>query len=285
MNEETSRRTAVVTGGGGAIGRAIAIALARPSGGGGARPGRGHDIALWDLDGRALDASRSAVREAAPGEAAPGEAAPDVLVSTHALDLTDDAAVAAAAEATVERHGGIDVLVNCAGVFYLTPIDDLDMAAWDRMLAINLRAPVTCIRACLASLAEAGAERGAGAIVNVSSISAVVARQANLAYSASKAALVRVTRDLALDLADRGIRVNAITPGSTDTPMIRSYDDPDAMREAMLRGSLDKYRIGIPLGRLATPEDHAAAVAFLVSDSARHVTGQNLVIDGGQTLA
>lgn len=274
MNEETPRRTAVVTGGGGAIGRAIAGALAaRP--GGGSRPGPGHDVALWDLDGRALDAARSAIREAAP----------EALVSTRALDLTDDAAVAAAAKATVERHGGIDVLVNCAGVFYLTPVDDLDMAAWDRMLAINLRAPVACIRACLAPLAEAGAERGAAAIVNVSSISAVVARQANLAYSASKAALVRVTRDLALDLAGRGIRVNAITPGSTDTPMIRSYDDPDAMREAMLRGSLEKYRIGIPLGRLATPEDHAAAVAFLVSDAARHVTGQNLVIDGGQTLA
>ena len=273
MSEETPRRSAVVTGGGGAIGRAIAIALA----GGGHRrhpdPGHGpdHDVALWDLDARALDASRAAVGEAAPG----------ALVSTHAFDLTDDSAVAAAAEATVGRHGGIDVLVNCAGVFHLTPVDGLDLAAWDRMLAINLRAPVACIRACLAPLAE----RGAGAIVNVSSISAVVARQANLAYSASKAALLRVTRDLALDLAGRGIRVNAITPGSTDTPMIRSYEDPDAMREAMLRGSLEKYRIGIPLGRLATPEDHAAAVAFLVSDAARHVTGQNLVIDGGQTLA
>ena len=96
-------------------------------------------------------------------------------------------------------------------------------------------------------------ERGGGAIVNIASISAVVARQANLAYSASKAALVRVTRDLGLDLAQHRIRVNAITPGSTDTPMIRNYDDPDAMREAMLRGSLEKYRIGIPLGRLATP--------------------------------
>ena len=261
MNETTSRRTAVVTGGGGAIGRAIAIALA----------GHGHDLALWDLDGAALDASGAAVGDTHPGS----------LVSTHVLDLTDDEAIGAAAEATVERHGGIDVLVNCAGVFYLTPIDDLDLTAWDRMLAINLRAPVSCIRACLPSLVE----RGGGAIVNVSSISAVVARQANLAYSASKAALVRVTRDLALDLARHRIRVNAITPGSTDTPMIRNYDDPDAMREAMLRGSLEKYRIGIPLGRLATPEDHAAAVAFLVSGDARHITGQNLVIDGGQTLA
>ena len=261
MSEETLRRIAMVTGGGGSIGRAIAIAIA----------GDGHDLALWDLDESALGASRAAIREAHP----------EAVVSTHALDLTDDGAVAAAAAATVDRHGGIDVLVNCAGVFYLTPIDDLDLAAWDRMLAINLRAPVSCIRACLPSMAA----RGGGAIVNISSISAVVARQANLAYSASKAALLRVTRDLALDLAERGIRVNAITPGSTDTPMIRNYDDPDAMREAMLRGSLEKYRIGIPLGRIATPEDHAAAVAFLVSADARHVTGQNLVIDGGQTLA
>ena len=261
MSETTLRRAAVVTGGGGVIGRAIAIALA----------GDGHDIALWDLDEEALDASRAAIADAHPG----------AVVSTHALDLTDDGAVTAVAATTVARHGGVDVLVNCAGVFYLIPIDDLDMAAWDRMLAINLRAPVACIRACLPAMVE----RGAGAIVNVSSISAVVARQANLAYSASKAALLRVTRDLALDLAAHGIRVNAITPGSTDTPMIRNYDDPDAMREAMLRGSLEKYRIGIPLGRLATPEDHAAAVAFLVSDAARHMTGQNLVIDGGQTLA
>ena len=261
MSEETPRRTAIVTGGGGHIGRAIAITLA----------GDGHDIALWDLDGDALDASRGAIVGTHP----------DTMVSTHAFDLTDDGAVNGAAATTVARHDGIDVLVNCAGVFYLTPIDDLDMAAWDRMLGINLRAPVVCIGACLPSMVE----RGGGAIVNIASISAVVARQANLAYSASKAALVRVTQDLALDLADRGIRVNAITPGSTDTPMIRNYDDPDAMREAMLRGSLEKYRIGIPLGRLATPEDHAAAVAFLVSDASRHMTGQNLVIDGGQTLA
>ena len=261
MSEENGRRTAVVTGGGGAIGRAIALALADD----------GHDVALWDLDGVALDATRAAIVGAHP----------EAIVSTHALDLTDDRAVTAAAAATANRHGGIDVLVNCAGVFYLTPIADLDMAAWDRMLGINLRAPVSCVRACLPSMIE----RGGGAIVNIASISAVVARQANLAYSASKAALVRVTQDLGLDLAEHGIRVNAITPGSTDTPMIRNYEDPDAMREAMLRGSLEKYRIGIPLGRLATPEDHAAAVAFLVSDAARHMTGQNLVIDGGQTLA
>lgn len=261
MSEEKVRRVAVVTGGGGVIGRAIAIALA----------GDGHEIALWDLDRGALDASRASICKAHP----------DAVVSTHAFDLTDDGAVTTAAATSASQHGGIDVLVNCAGVFYLTPIDDLDMAAWDRMLGINLRAPVMCIRACLPSMIE----RGGGAIVNIASISAVVARQANLAYSASKAALVRVTRDLGLDLAPHGIRVNAITPGSTDTPMIRNYDDPDAMREAMLRGSLEKYRIGIPLGRLAIPEDHAAAVAFLVSDAARHMTGQNLVIDGGQTLA
>ena len=188
MSEESARPAAVVTGGGGAIGRAIALALAS----------RGHDIALWDLDEGALDASRTAIEDERP----------DAAVSTHALDLTDDGAVDAGAGATAARHGGIDVLVNCAGVFYLTPIDDLDMAAWDRMLGINLRAPVACVRACLPSMVE----RGGGAIVNISSISAVVARQANLAYSASKAALLRVTRDLALDLAEHGIRVNAITP-------------------------------------------------------------------------
>jgi 2,3-dihydro-2,3-dihydroxybenzoate dehydrogenase len=249
----------VVTGGGGEIGRAISLALARS----------GHDIAVWDLKQDAAAETAGLVEEAGR------------IASVHVLDLTDDAAVAAAARETHDRHGSIDVLVNNAGIFGLTPIVDLDLALWDKVLGTNLRAAVVCARECVPVMIA----RGSGAIVNISSISAVVSRLYNLAYGAAKAALLQVTRDLALELAEHGIRVNAVTPGSTDTAMIRQYDDPEAMRQAMLHGSLEKYRIGIPLKRLAEPADHAAAVAFLVSDAARHITGQNIVIDGGQTLA
>jgi 2,3-dihydro-2,3-dihydroxybenzoate dehydrogenase len=259
MANTTDRKTAIVTGGGGAIGGTVALTMAEND----------YDLAIWDVEEATARATAEKVGKTG------------ARVTVHALDLTDDEAIEEAANATHAAHGSIDVLVNNAGIFGLTPIVDLDLAYWDRVMAINLRAPVVCVRACVPTMI---AQRS-GCIINISSISAVVARQDNLAYAAAKAALLRVTQDLALDLAPYGIRANSITPGSTDTPMIRNYDDPDAMRQAMLNGSLEKFRIGIPLKRLAMPEDHAAAIAFLVSDKARHITGQNIVIDGGQTLA
>lgn len=264
MGNADERRTAIVTGGGGAIGGAIAVALAET----------GYDLAIWDIKEAGGRATAAKVEAAAADTAS-------VRATVHPLDLTDDEAIAEAAASTLAAHGSIDVLVNNAGIFGVTPIVDLDMDYWDRVMAINLRAAVVCVRACVPAMIA----QHSGCIINISSISAVVARRDNLAYAAAKAALLRVTSDLAFDLAEHGIRANSITPGSTDTPMIRNYDDPDAMRQAMLEGSLEKFRIGIPLKRLAMPEDHAAAIVFLVSDKARHITGQNIVIDGGQTLA
>ena len=109
------------------------------------------------------------------------------------------------------------------------------------------------------------------------------ARLHNGAYAAAKEGLLGLTKVLAIELAAHRIRVNAISPGSTRTDLMDTYDDE--MLEGILRGSLEKYRIGIPLGRFADPADHADAVAFLVSDAASHITGQNLFTDGGQTLA
>ena len=250
MTGSAHRRTAIVTGAGGAIGRAIAKELAW----------RGYDIAVWDVLEDVSQATAEEVEKLGS------------KTTVCVLDLTDDDAIAEAAESTIVEHGSIDVLINGAGIFGLSPVVDLDLSYWDRVMAINLRAPVVCVRACVPFMIE----QRSGCIVNISSISAVVARLDNLAYAAAKAALLRVTQDLAFDLARHGIRSNA---------MIRNYDDPDAMRQSMLDGSLEKFRIGIPLQRLAEPTDHAAAVAFLVSDEARHITGQNIVIDGGQTLA
>ena len=125
--------------------------------------------------------------------------------------------------------------------------------------------------------------RERGAIVNVVSNVVAAARLHNGAYAAAKSGLLGLTRVLALELAPHRIRVNAISPGSTRTELMDTYDDD--MLESLLKGNLERYRIGIPLGRFADPADHAGVVAFLVSDSAAHITGQNLFTDGGQTLA
>jgi NAD(P)-dependent dehydrogenase (short-subunit alcohol dehydrogenase family) len=256
-----SNRVVVVTGAGGAFGRAICVALAAD----------GCEVAVWDQDREGAEATAHALR-AAGGRA-----------SVQAFDITDDAAVSKAVLATKAEHGGIDALVNNAGIYQLTPIIGLDLTVWDRTMAVNLRAAVVCIRECVPLMIE----RGGGAIVNLSSLSGIMARLSGLAYSASKAALLRVTSDLALELAGHNIRVNAISPGSTNTRMLDSYPYPDraTTMKAIMRGNLEKYRIGIPLGRLAEPEDHAGVVAFLLSDASRHITGQNIVIDGGQSLA
>ena len=248
---------AVVAGGGGGIGRAICAALAEAA----------YDLSIWDI-------SDARAHETAKIVEARGRSA-----SVRVLDIADERPIQEAASATLAHHGTIDVLVNAAGILQLTPIGNLDFADWDRVIAINLRAPVACINACVPAMKQ---QRG-GAIVNVVSNVVVAARLHNGAYAAAKGGLLAATKVFALELSQFGIPVNAVSPGSTSSPMLDQYDD--AMRDAILKGSLEKYRVGIPLGRLAAPEDTAAAVLFLASDAARHVTGQNLLVDGGQTLA
>lgn len=248
---------AVVAGGGGGMGKAICGALAEA----------GHDVSIWDID---EDLAQAAVGHVeSRGRKA----------SVQVFDLADEALVEAGASETIARHGSIDVLVNAAGILRLTPIDGMDFADWDRVMAVNLRAPVACMRACVPAMKA----RRSGAIVNLVSNVVAAARLHNAAYAAAKAGLLAVTQVLALELGEHGIRVNAVSPGSTTSPMLEQYDE--AMMDAILKGSLEKFRIGIPLGRLAAPEDTAAAVAFLASDAAKHITGQNLFVDGGQTLA
>ncbi len=255
MNERG--KIAVVTGGGKGIGQAIALGLARA----------GHAVSIWDLDEAAANATAEAI------------AAIGVRGHTRSFDLTDDRATAAAAAATLDKLGRIDVLVNNAGIMRLTPIEGLSMADWDLVIATNLRAPATCMRECVPAMIAAGG----GSIVNVASNVVIAARVGNAAYTAAKAGLLGLTRVAALELAKNGIRVNSISPGSTKTDLMKLYDDK--MLQDILKGSTEKHRIGIPLGCFAALEDHANAVVFLVSDAARHITGQNLVIDGGQTLA
>jgi len=250
-------KVAVVTGGGKGIGQAIALGLARA----------GHAVSIWDLDESAARATAEAIT------------AIGVRGHTRSFDLTNDRATAAAAAATLDKLGRIDALVNNAGIMRLTPIEELSMADWDLVIGTNLRAPAICMRECVPAMIAAGG----GSIINVASNVVVAARLGNAAYTSAKAGLVGLTRVAALELAKHSIRVNSISPGSTMTDLMKLYDDK--MLQDILKGSTEMHRIGIPLGRFAALEDHANAVAFLVSDGARHITGQNLVIDGGQTLA
>ena len=249
--------TAIVTGGARGIGRACSLRLAEA----------GYEAAVWDID---EDEARGTAAEIAERG---GRA------SARAVDVADEAAVGAAVAAIEESGRPVSVLVNNAGILRLTPIDGLDLADWDRVIRVNLRGPLVCTRAVVPGMKR----RERGAIVNVVSNVVAAARLHNAAYAAAKSGLLGLTRVLALELAPQRIRVNAISPGSTRTELMDTYDDE--MMDSLLRGSLERFRIGIPLRRYADPADHAGVVAFLVSDAAAHITGQNVFTDGGQTLA
>jgi NAD(P)-dependent dehydrogenase (short-subunit alcohol dehydrogenase family) len=187
-------------------------------------------------------------------------------------DVTDAAAVDAAIAAAEERLGGpADLLVNAAGVYRIAALRDLDAAAWDTVLAVNLRGAFLVGRAF-------AARTETGAIVNVASIAADRGDAGEPAahYAASKAGLVGLTRQMAVEWAP-GIRVNAVSPGLIDTPMLRMMDDPEA-GAAYLRER-------VPLQRLGTAAEVARVIAFLLSDDAAYLTGAVVPIDGGVTAS
>lgn len=239
-------RVAIVTGAGQGIGREIAKALARG----------GDTVVVADMDGAA--AERSAQEIVHGGGAAHG-------ITT---DVTDVAGMRAAFAKALEKFGRIDVLVNNAGILQSTPVEDITPEEWDRVLSVNLRGTFFACQAVLPAMKKAGY----GRIVNIASLAGRNGGIATgMAYSASKAGVVGLTRGLASRLAKFSITVNAVAPGTTATPMIRQWT-PEQIR------GLEQ---GIPLGRLGRPEEIAAAVKFLCSDDAAFITGAVLDINGG----
>ncbi|WP_456269317.1 2,3-dihydro-2,3-dihydroxybenzoate dehydrogenase [Kushneria sp. AK178] len=200
-------------------------------------------------------------------------------VSTQVVDVGDSTAVETAIEA-IEAYTPITRLAHVAGVLQMGRVTELTDAQWLHALNVNTTGVFNVTRA----VARRMAEREHGAIVVVGSNAADTPRQAMGAYCASKAATHQLVRCLGLEMAEHNVRCNIVSPGSTDTDMQRGMWADDSGRDNVIRGSLAGWKLGIPLKRIAEPEDVSEAIRFLLSDRARHITMHDMRIDGGATL-
>ncbi|MGW7003954.1 2,3-dihydro-2,3-dihydroxybenzoate dehydrogenase [Streptomyces sp. NPDC054933] len=251
-------RVAMVTGAAGGIGSAVGRALVD----------RGAAVAAVDNDADRL------------ADLVEKLAADGVTVTAFQADITNRDQVMDAVERIEDEIGCIDLLVNAAGVMRSGSVLDLSDEDWRTVFSVNLDGVFHCSR----TVASRMKERRHGAIVTVASNAGRVPRARMAAYGASKAAAALYTKTLGLELAAYGIRCNVVSPGSTDTEMLRSLWSSEADRRATIEGSMASYRTGIPLRRIADPNDIADVVVFLASDQARHITMQDLCIDGGAVL-
>jgi NAD(P)-dependent dehydrogenase (short-subunit alcohol dehydrogenase family) len=201
---------------------------------------------------------------------------PDALAV--GADVGDPAAVAELARQSLDRYGRVDVLINCAGIRSLETNDALALTLddWDRIMAVNVDGPLCLAREFLPGMLE----RHSGSIVNIISAASFVGGN-GMGYGTSKHALLGLTRELAAAYGKQGVRVNAISPGVTDTPMFQGFVS-DAPPEAVQ--AIRTFVESTPLGRVATPEEIAAAIAFVASDEASFMCGAAVSVDGGFTL-
>jgi NAD(P)-dependent dehydrogenase (short-subunit alcohol dehydrogenase family) len=190
------------------------------------------------------------------------------------LDVADPASVQKAVDATVAEFGRLEILVNNAGIHRGHPVVDLPIEDWDAVFGVNARGTFLCSQAAARQMIDQG---GGGCIINMASASGKKPDPQGAAYCASKSAVIGLTRVLALELGGHGIRANVVLPGATDTQMLRDVTDrvPGLMDELVARTTLDK---------IATPRDQANAFVFLASDLASHITGEQLVVAGGEFM-
>ena len=254
----TTIRTAIVTGATQGIGKAIALALLAQ----GCRV-----IAI----GRSPEKLASLATEVGDAE--------ERLVC-EAVDIADAPEVTRRLEARIAASGRISYLVNATGILEPGRLLDATPALVRGVIETNL---IATLHLTLTVARHMAAERS-GSIVTIGSNSGTTARAGLGAYPASKAGIIHAMKCLGLELAEFGVRCNIVSPGSTNTEMQSRYQSTEASREAVLKGDPAKYRLGIPLGRMAEPDDVCDLVLFLLSDRARHITMENIVIDGGATL-
>ena len=239
-------KVAIVTGGASGIGKACAFAMSQ----------EGAALAILDSNGEL------------------GQGVADALLAEGSkavffkVDVSDESSVQQAVSQTIAHFGRIDILHNNAGIAVRHPVAEEDEPMWDRCVDVNLKGVFLCSRHVIPHMLEGG-----GSIVNTSSVTGITGVRNRAVYSATKGALVALTRNMALDYARYKIRVNCVCPGFTRTPLI----------EALLRDPAKVERLTSmhPLGRLGEAEDTANAVVFLASDLASWITGHALVVDGG----
>ena len=244
-------KVAVITGAGGGMGREAALLFAE----------EGAHVCAADIDGDAAEQTASDAGNALAAQ----------------VDVADAASVQAMYAAANERFGGIDVLYNNAGI---SPADDdsilvTEEDAWDRVQNVNTKGVYLCCKHGLPYLLE----RGGGSVINVASFVALVgAATSQISYTASKGAVLSMSRELGVQFARQGVRVNALCPGPVETPLLLRIfgDDPAAY---------ERRRIHLPMGRLAKPREIVNAALFLASDESSYVTGSAFLVDGGLTAA
>jgi len=215
-----------------------------------------------------------------PGLARLTEGVASDKLRTERVDVRDSAAVDAAVERIETGVGPIDRLACVAGVLEVGTVAETTDEQLETLLSVNLFGVLAALRAVGPRMAE----RGGGSIVMVGSNAGLVPRHGMGAYAASKAAASVLTRTLGLELARSGVRCNVVCAGSTRTPMQAAFQDDVGGDAPIIEGSLESFRTGIPLGRIAEPEDVAEAVVWLLSDCARHLTLTEVVVDGGASL-
>jgi len=243
----------LITGGAQGIGRAIARRFAD----------EGARVAINDLrESAALTETLASLTPVAAG-----------MHRAFVADVANEAAVSQMVGDVIRDFGGIDVLVNNAGIQVAAASDAMTLEQFDRVLSVNLRGTFLCCRAVLRHFLAAGIK---GTILNTNSVHAVVPKPGFLGYSVSKGGLGNLTRTLALEYAGRGIRVNEVAPGAIATPINAGWVDDPKKREAVERH--------IPMARVGTAEEVAGLFAFLASDEAAYITGQTFFIDGGLNL-
>lgn len=251
-------KAAFLTGGGGGIGGATAMLFAE----------EGAGVAVVDRDGAAVEAKAAAIRERVPSA--------DVL--PLAADLSDEAEARRTMAAAGAHFGGLDVLVNVAGIRVYGALADAEQDTWESILSVNLMATVHCCKAAVPLLRA----RGGGAIINVSSVFGVTGRAGMGQYDVTKAAVVSLSRTLAIEEVGRGIRVNTVCPGPTITPFHIARAEARGVSEEELRRTGAQHTL---MKRWAEPREVASAILFLASDESSFVTGTTLVVDGGASAA
>ncbi len=248
---QAQEKTALVTGAGRGIGRTMALHLAR----------EGYRVAVNDFDAQRAGETAQALQE---------EGLRAIAVAADVSDRRQVAEVFTRVEAEL---GPLWLLVNNAGVFNAAPTAELSEEAWDHAFDVDAKGVFLCSQAAIQRMIP----RSAGRIVNVASIAGLIVRTAQIAYCSAKAAVIHFSRCLAVEVAPHGITVNCLCPGMTWTDMLRDLAEQRGL-------NLDAMVEMIPAGRMAQEEDHAQQVLFWASETSRHITGQVVAVDGGQSM-